>query len=247
MTENLNEITALIVDDEQKGRDTLQHLLGEYCPHVKVLGQVDSVDAAAAFIKAQQPALVFLDVEMPRGSGFDLLKQFDPVPFRTIFVTAHQHYAIKAIRFAAVDYLLKPLDVEELIAAVSKPSNFSAQSQQYQQLTEQLEQQRLHRIAIPVRDGLTFLDVNEIIRMQADRSYTEIYTTGGMFLASRNIKEFEELLAEQRFFRAHHSHLINLAHVRHLSRNDGYMILMSDGSQVELSRRRKEQFLAVMH
>lgn len=243
----LQEITALIVDDEQKGRDTLQHLLGEYCPHVKVLGQVDSVDAAFDFIKTHQPALVFLDVEMPRGSGFDLLKRFDPVPFRTIFVTAHQHYAIKAIRFAAIDYLLKPVDVDELIAAVAQTVNTNSQHQQLQQLGDQLEQNRLQRIAIPVRDGLTFLDIHNIIRMQADRSYTEIYTTTGQFLASRNIKEFEDLLTEQRFFRAHHSHLINLAHVRHLSRNDGYMILMSDGSQVELSRRRKEQFLAVMH
>lgn len=243
----MSTIKALIVDDEKRGRDTLQHLLKEHCRGVEVIGQADSVESAFTFVKENQPGLVFLDVEMPRGSGFELLKRFDPVPFRTIFVTAHQHYAIKAIRFSALDYLLKPVDVDELISAVSKATNSMAQPHQYQQLSDSLDGVRLHKIAIPVRDGVSFISIQDIIRMQADRSYTLIFTTTGQMLASRNIKEFEDLLAEHRFFRAHHSHLINLEHVRHFSRIDGYTIQMSDGSEVELARRKKEQFLVVMH
>ncbi len=236
-----------IVDDEKKGRDSLQHLLLENCSGVEVIGQADSVDTAFDFISKYQPDLVFLDVEMPRGSGFELLKRFEKVTFKTIFVTAHSHYAIKAIKFAAIDYLLKPVDVDELIAAVEKAKGTNHVQQQYSGLLENLENIRVGKIAVPVRDGVTFVHPRDIIRLQADGSYTHIYTAKEKYTASKNIKEYDDLLSDMNFFRAHNSHIINLDHVRHFSRIDGYFAIMSDGSSVEVSRRKKDQFLQLMN
>lgn len=239
---------ACIVDDEKKGRDTLQKLLEEYCKDVEIVGQADSVDTAFQCINTVHPDLVFLDVEMPRGSGFELLKRFEKVSFKTIFVTAHNHYAIKAIKFSAVDYLLKPVDVDELVNAVGRVRNSPAvQQANYFGLFENLENNRTGKLAVPVKDGVAFIHANDIIRMQADGSYTHIYTMTEKYTASRNIKEYEDMLQDMHFFRAHHSHLINLIHVKHFSRVDGYFALMSDGSSVEVSRRKKDHFLQLMN
>jgi two-component system, LytTR family, response regulator len=240
---------ACIVDDEKKGRDSLQKLLEQYCSEVQVVGHADSVENAYQFITRNKPDLVFLDVEMPQGSGFELLKKFDKVPFKTIFVTAHQHYAIKAIRFSAVDYLLKPVDVDELVLAVQNAAQASGYNNhnQYSALLDNLEHQKPGKIAIPVKDGVTFIDPCDIIRLQADGTYTHIFTGDGKYTASRNIKEYEDLLSDQFFFRAHNSHLINLKHVKHFSRVDGYFVQMSDGSSVEVARRRKDEFLQLMN
>lgn len=240
---------ACIVDDEKKGRDSLQNLLQQYCSEVEVIGQADSIESAYQFITKNKPGLVFLDVEMPQGSGFELLKRFDKVPFKTIFVTAHQHYAIKAIRFSAIDYLLKPVDVDELIAAVDNAkSGFSSNyHQHYSALFENMENSRQGKIAIPVRDGVAFVSPADIIRLQADGPYTHIFTLTDKFTATKNIKEYEEMLHDYNFFRAHHSHLINLKYVKRFSRLDGYSAQMTDGSVVEVSRRKKEQFLELMN
>ncbi|MBK9320397.1 MAG: response regulator transcription factor [Bacteroidetes bacterium] len=239
---------AIIVDDEKSGRETLQRLLEENCKSVQVIGQADSVDTAETLIGKLQPDLIFLDVEMPRGSGFELLKRFERPSFKTIFVTAHQHYAIKAIRFSAADYLLKPVDVDELIAAVEHvESKTNDNSEQYAQIVRSIDERKTDKLAVPVKDGLSFIPVEEIIRLQADGSYTHIFTAKDKYTASRNIKEYEELLQDQQFFRAHHSHIINLRFVRHFSRTEGYFVTMSDGSVVEVSRRKKELFLQLMH
>jgi two-component system LytT family response regulator len=239
---------ACIVDDEKKGRDSLQKLLEEYCSEVDIIGHADSVENAFQFINKNKPDLVFLDVEMPQGSGFELLKRFDKIPFKTIFVTAHQHYAIKAIRFSAIDYLLKPVDVDELIAAVQNAMSTERHYHiQYSGLLENLEHHGPNKIAIPVKDGVSFIDPGDIIRLQADGTYTHIFTGTNKYTACRNIKEYEDLLSDQYFFRAHNSHLINLKHVRHFTRVDGYFVQMSDGSTVEVARRRKEEFLALMN
>ncbi|CAN5585710.1 LytTR family DNA-binding domain-containing protein [soil metagenome] len=242
-------LKAFIVDDEKKGRDSLYRLLEEYCKNVEVIGDADSVESAYLFIIKHSPDLVFLDVEMPGGSGFELLKKFEKINFKTIFVTAHSHYAIKAIKFAAVDYLLKPVDVDELIAAVSHVEEMPAGAalQQYAGLLENVDHHRSGKIAIPVKDGVAFINPTEIIRLQADGSYTHIYTCTGKYTASRNIKEYEELLQDLNFFRAHNSHLINLSHVKHFSRAEGYFAQMSDGSSVEVSRRKKDHFLQLMN
>jgi two-component system LytT family response regulator len=243
----MEKLRAVIVDDEQSGLDSLRLLLEENCHDVEVVDQAGSVDQAVEVIRLHNPDLVFLDVEMPRGSGFELLKRMDRPSFKTIFVTAHNHYAIKAIKFSAADYLLKPVDVDELIASIGQiRSNVGDWPARYQNLAETIDHQKLSRLAVPVKDGFAFISPDEIIRLQADGSYTHIFTCNDKYTASRNIKEYEDLLQDRGFFRAHHSHLINLSHVRNFSRTEGYSVVMSDGSVVEVARRKKDQFLQLM-
>ena len=153
-------ITALLVDDEKKNRDSLKKLLAEYCPAVEVVGEAASVNEALSFLNRQRPQLIFLDVEMPNGSGFDFLRQVDKVDFKIIFVTAHSHYAIKAIRFSAVDYLLKPVDTDDLIEAVKKASeeNHINREDHYKGLLNNLNNADTYKLAIPIKDGFVFLN-----------------------------------------------------------------------------------------
>jgi len=241
-------ITALIVDDEKKNHESLLGLLKEYCPTVKVIGQASSVEEALQSISKQKPQLVFLDVEMPNGTGFDLLRKVPTIDFKIIFVTAHAHYAIKAIRFSAVDYILKPIDTDDLVHAVEKVTAElgSSEPSQYNALLENLNTTSTYKIAIPVKDGYAFLMPEEIIRLHADGAYTHIHTAEEKFTGTKNIKEYEDLLSEYGFFRSHNSHLINLKHVKRFSRLDGYFVHMSDNSVAEISRRKKEEFIGMM-
>jgi two-component system LytT family response regulator len=240
-------ITALLVDDEKRNRASLTKQLNEYCPSVQVIGEADSVDQALEIIHKKHPQLVFLDVEMPNGSGFDLLRKIDNINFRVIFVTAHSHYAIKAIRFSAVDYLLKPVDTDELITAVRNATAHNPDHPtQYKGLLENLKPESIKKIAVPVKDGFAFLEPDEIIRLQADGTYTHIYTLTEKYTGTKNIKEYEQLLSDLNFYRSHNSHLINLKHVKRFSRLDGYFVHMSDNSTAEISRRKKEEFIELM-
>ncbi len=241
-------ITALIVDDEKKNRDSLRKLLKENCPHVNVVGEAGSAEEAVGLFKQHHPNLVFLDVEMPNGNGFDLLRQLNEFNFKVIFVTAHAHYALKAIKFSAIDYLLKPIDVDDLIAAVKKAEDeihFNHRNHN-DKLLYNLEPGTIHKLAIPIKDGIAFLAPDEIIRLEADGNYTHIFSSGHKFTATKNIKEYESLLLEFNFFRSHNSHLINLNHVKQFNRVDGYFVQMDDGSVAEISRRKKEEFFELM-
>ncbi len=240
--------TALIVDDLKKNRESLQKLLTEYCPQVSVTGNAASVAEAIRFFEHNHPNIVFLDVEMPNGSGFDLLRQLKQINFKVIFVTAHAHYALKAIKFSAVDYLLKPIDVDDLVEAVKKAEreiHFNHQAQN-DRLLHNLEPGNVHKLAITVKDGTVFLGPEEIIRLQADGTYTHIFLKDQKFTAAKNIKEYEYLLLEYNFFRSHNSHLINLNHVKQYNKNGGYFVQMDDGSTAEISRRKKEEFFELM-
>ena len=241
-------LTTILVDDEQKSCILLRKLLNKNCDSVEVIGEAYDVEAALKLIVDKKPDLVFLDVEMEGESGFELLRQLQPIPFKIIFVTAHLHYAIKAIKYSAVDYLLKPVDSADLMDAVKKITLEKDRdtSIQYREFLNSLESGTVFKLAIPVKDGLVYLNPEEIIRLEADRAYTVIYTNEKEYLASKNLKEFEIILTGEMFFRAHNSHLINLNHVKKFIREDGFFVLMSDGSKVEISRRRKEEFLEIM-
>lgn len=241
-------LSALIVDDEKKNRESLKKLLNEYCPGVNVLGEADSVNEALLFLNKQKPQLVFLDVEMPNGTGFDLLRQIEKIDFKIIFVTAHSHYAIKAIRFSAIDYLLKPVDTDDLIDAVKRASEETNTNHhvQYKGFLNNLNNTNTQKLAIPIKDGFAFLAPEDIIRLQADGTYTHIFTKDEKYTGTKNIKEYEQLLADKNFFRSHNSHLINLKHVKKFSRVDGYFVQMSDSSVAEISRRKKEEFMELM-
>ena len=241
-------LSTILVDDEMRSCEILQKLISKNCTNIEVLGVANDVESAYRLIIEKNPTLVFLDVEMEGESGFQLLRKFQQIPFKIIFVTAHLHYAIKAIKYSAVDYLLKPVDSDDLKEAVNKITLEIDRdnSVQYRDFLKNLEIGAVFKLAIPVKDGLVYLNPEEIIRMEADRAYTIFYTTEKEFLASKNIKEYETILGEEMFFRAHNSHLINLNHVKKFIRDDGFYALMSDGSKVEISRRRKEEFLEVM-
>jgi len=242
--------TAIIIDDEQKGRIALKQKLLDYCPGIKLIGEADSGMQGIELIGQLHPDIVFLDIEMPGMDGFEMLKNIAEKKFHIIFTTAYDHYAIKAIRFAAFDYLLKPVDIEELKMAIERIANSQPQSQVKK--LEVLEQNlfantSLKKIAIPTLDGLLFFDIKDITHLEAQSNYTEIHFSNNQkLLACRTLKEFEELLPSEIFFRPHHSHIINLSFIKRYIRGDGGQIELQNGTVVSVSRKKKEEFLKVM-
>ncbi|MBL0183487.1 MAG: response regulator transcription factor [Chitinophagaceae bacterium] len=241
-------ITAIIIDDEAKGRLALRQKLNSYCPNVNILAEaVDGIEALAA-IEKLHPQLIFLDIEMPKMNGFEMLNNIKEKKFQIIFTTAYDQYAIKAIKYAAFDYLLKPVDIEELKTAVSRADN--SENQQTKKQIELLQQnmehpkKQLNKLAIPTLEGLLFFDINDIIHLEANSNYTFIHFSGNpKITASKTLKEFEEILPESIFFRTHHSHLINLNYIKKYIKGDGGQIEMQDGTYIDVSRRKKEEFL----
>ena len=187
---------------------------------------------------------------MPKGNGFDLLEKFDQVNFEVIFTTAYGHYAIKAIKFSALDYLLKPIDIDELNIAVRKvedqinSTKDEQENESIKTLIENLNNTSMKKIAIPDLEGITFVDIDDIIRCEADRNYTCIHLKNGRkLLSSKVLKEYEKLFADYQFIRLHNSHIINLSHVKRYIKGEGGTVIMSDESSVDVSRRRKSEFL----
>lgn len=241
-------IKAIIVDDEKKSRVILARLIETYCSTIKIMELCDSVDAAIKAIKKFDPDLVFLDIEMPFENGFALLEKIKPTTFQVIFITAYDHYAIKAIKYSALDYLLKPVDSDELIVAVDKMEALintkPIQFPDFEVLLSNLKKGGRAKIAVPTFDGLRMIYVEEIIRCIADESYTEIILSNGdKVTVSRILKDYEDLLADLNFFRVHNSCLINLAHVSKYVKGDGGNVIMTNGESVEVARRKKNELL----
>ncbi|PUZ29499.1 DNA-binding response regulator [Chitinophaga parva] len=249
----MSEIKALIVDDEQHCIEALQTMLQKKCPGVTVVAGARSVKEARTLVEELQPDLVFLDVEMPHQNGFELLKLFDKINFDVIFTTAYEQYALKAIKFNALDYLLKPFSIKELQDAIEKFREKRSGSLPREANDSPLEvflqnmktlQQNHKKIALPTINGLVFMPVQNIVRCESTGNYTKIFFTDKKHLmVSKPLKEFEELLTDINFFRIHNSHLINLQQMQSYIQGEGGFALMSDGTQVEVSRRRKAEFL----
>jgi two-component system LytT family response regulator len=242
-------VKALIIDDEQKARSILEHYIKSFIPGITELRKADSVDAALAMVADFDPDIVFLDVEMPHRNGFDFLSAVKDPRFDVIFTTAYNQYAIQAIRFSALDYLLKPVDPEELKAAVQRHIERKVpgegREQLYGNLVDNINKKdvRDFRIAVPSSDGIHFFMIEEIIRLEADSSYTHIHLKDRKpFVASKTLKHFEEMLDEFGFIRTHKSHLVNPHFISRIS-NDNEYVLLRDGSRVEVSRRKKEEVL----
>lgn len=241
-------LSALIIDDEKNGRENLSGLIKSHCPQIKMVGEANSVTQAIREIQEKQPQLIFLDIEMPGGNGFQLLEHFKDFPFEVIFVTAYDNYAIKAIRFSASDYILKPINLNELIAAIDKVSQRISNQDENQRI-RQLYQNTLHpanpKIGLPTVDRVEFVEVKSIIRCQGESNYTHLYFTDKKpLLVAKSLIEFEELLAEYGFIRIHKTHLVNLHHVCSFTKNDGGILNLSNGDSVCISRRRKDSTLA---
>jgi len=246
------KLITVIIDDEHDAVDFITTIIGEYCPELEVTGKAHNVKEGVDLIKEIKPDLVFLDVEMPNGTGFDLLTHFPEKEFDVVFITAFNHYAIKAIKFSAVDYILKPININEFIEAVKRVAqkrnnNLRAGNENFEALLENIRSSHPTRLVIPTSDGREYLNPKDIIRIEADRSYSWFYIVDKKkILVSRHLKEFQDLLNDRNFFRPHNSHLINLDFVKKYVRHDGGYIEMTDGSQIPVSRNRKDLFLAHM-
>jgi two-component system LytT family response regulator len=244
-------IKAVLIDDEKIIIESLGMLLSEHCPDVEVIATADSYREGIRILDEYQPDLIFLDIEMPHGSGFELLERFPDRNFDVIFVTAHSHYAIKAFKFSAVDYILKPVDIQELIQAVGRIKRYRNlernTTQRYRILQENLKAPGPTRLAVPTSKGMDFIHIDDILRIQADGRYSTIFTRDNRnILVARNLGQYSKLLSDGNFFRSHHSHLINIDHIKKYLHRDGGTIILRDGSRVPLARSRKADFLRIM-
>ncbi|MCI4669508.1 MAG: LytTR family DNA-binding domain-containing protein [Bacteroidia bacterium] len=244
-------IKALIIDDEEDARESLRLSLEKFCKEVEILSLCDGPHEGLAKLSELKPDLVFLDIQMPSMSGFDLLEQVGEPDFQVIFVTAHDKYAIKAIRFSALDYLLKPVDIEELVKAVQRAiqkmegKHTSAYKNLFHNLKNRMGTKG--RLAVPTLEGMAFINVSEIIFCEAEGSYTTVYLSQATpMLVSRSLKDFEQMLDPSNYCRVHHSSLINLNHVKKYIKGDGGYVIMDNGSKVDISRRRKEEFMRLI-
>ncbi len=243
---------AIIVDDEDGSITTLQMLLSRYCPEVKVMASFLDPLEAIARIDSFNPDLLFLDIEMPYANAFDLLDKLAPVSFEVIFVTAFNNYALKAIKYAAVDYLLKPVSIEELKFAIGRASKQLELRQNQNEnkrvsgLLENLKQsdKGSHKITVPTKDGFEVEDAKNILYLEASGSYTIMaMNTGNRILVSKGLKELEEILADANFVRVHHSFIVNILQVKEYKKGRGGTIEMKNGDLIEMSVRKKQDFL----
>jgi len=240
---------ALIVDDEAASRETLRNYLTKYCPDVEILGEADGMQTALPAIQKLKPELVFLDVEMPYGNAFDLLESVGEVNFETIFVTAFSHYAVKALNFSASYYLLKPIDIDELISAVEKVK--AAQEERDQAFHTRIlidnlrtTHQQHQKVVLPVLDGFELVTVKDIVRCQANGNFTDFYLKdGGKKMICRTLKFYDEILSELGFMRVHKSHLVNLQYITSYKRGKGGMLSLEGGHTVEVAPSRKTELL----
>ena len=242
-------ISTILIDDERNCTDLLRVMLEKYCPGITVTAVFNDPELALAHIKAERPQLVFLDIEMPRLNGFDLLRACGTLDFKVVFTTAYDQYAVKAFKFNALDYLLKPIDKEELILAVDKVLRASAPA------VERIEAARLlretpmpERIALPVGQELVFVEVAEILYCESDGSYVSVFMQhqARPILLSKSLREFEELLNNPAFFRAHNSFLVNLKQVQKIVRTDGGEIVMRNGKSLPVARAKKAELLGMI-
>jgi two-component system, LytTR family, response regulator len=245
-------MTAILIDDEPHATEALTNMLRMVANDITVIGTTNNAEAGLAMLREQPVDLLFLDIQMPHMTGFELLSKLDEIRFDVIFTTAYDQYALQAFKVSAVDYLLKPIDMDELEAAIQKvrekkqavAPDFSAFERLFQQVQPAQAPQRL---GLPVGDGLTFVAISDIVRLQSDSNYTIFYLSNReKIMVSRTMGEYEQTLPKQQFCRVHHSHIINLAHLRRYVKTDGGYAEMSDGTKVEISRRKKDDFVAML-
>jgi len=240
---------ALIIDDIENSRITLAHDLAEYCPSIQVIGEADGVQNGIEEINDKKPDVVFLDIQMPDGTGFDMLEQIGDFNFQVIFTTALDSFGIKAIKFSALDYLLKPIDPDELIKAVDKLKTSQQKDDVKDSISLLLENMRdikpdNKRIALNSAEKIHMVYIKDIIRCESQGAYTIFYLANKeQILVTKNLKEYEHLLEEHSFIRVHHSHLINFSYLKEYIKKEGGYAVMSDQSQVPVSFRKRNNLL----
>lgn len=244
-------ITALLIDDDANLRNGMKSMLARYAPDIKILGEADSVKTGVKAIQQYNPDVVFLDIQLGDGTGFDILEQIaagrGSLTSHIVFITAHEQYAVKAFRFSALDFLLKPVDPEELEKVAGKIKKVLSVNDNYAHIDLLLENIRkkvdkFKRIALSTSDGIHLFDVSDIIRCEAQDNYTKFYIKDNKpVLIAKTLKEYEDLLSEQGFERIHQSHLINLAYLKSYIKKDGGYAIMADNSHLPISQRKKER------
>ena len=245
-------IRCVIVEDEEIARKVLKSLLAQYCQDVMVCAEADDVASGKTMIEMFRPDLVFLDIEMPGGSGFKLLNSIENIDFEVVFITAYEQFAIKAIRHDALDYILKPIDPKELVAAVEKVKEAKYKKtlkKQYDNLLKNLDPEQLvvRKISISTTDKIHLIDVDDIIRCESDNYYTKIFfKDGNKLLVSKTLKEMDQKLEEYDFVRTHKSHLVNMRCIKNFIK-DEMMVVMTDGTKVPVSKRKKERIMEVIN
>jgi two-component system LytT family response regulator len=243
-------LRALIIDDEANAREKLSFLIERYCSdQVSVIGTCKDGEEAVAAIKQHAPDLLFLDVEMPRMTGFDVLREAGRGHHDVIFTTAFDHYAIKAIKFAAIDYLLKPIDIDQLKEAIARTiekRGTSGAGARVEQLVENVKRgDRPESLSVPSRDGFVMVKVDDIVWCEAVNYYTVFHLFGGKeVVATRTLKDFEEMLGDGGFVRIHHSHMIHIRHMERYIKGAGGQVVMSGGRTLDVSRRKKDELMA---
>ena len=242
----MNNIKAILIDDEERARNTLSSLLLNYCPEIDVLATCSNVPDGVLAINKHKPDVVFLDIEMPDYNGFELLGFFREIDFDIIFVTAYSEYAIKAFEISAVDYILKPIDIDQLKNSVEKLKQKKLHSQMQEQielLKESYKGDDIRKIALSMSNGLTFVEIADIVLLEADGAYTTFYLKDGQkIVVSKKLKFYEDILSNRSyFFRTHRSYFINVNFIKTYSRSEN-AILMENSFSVTISRDRKQEF-----
>ena len=245
----MKTMTAVFIDDESNARNALRQKLISSCPDIDILRECENGEEGIAAIEAEQPDIVFLDVEMPRMNGFVMLQHLKQQNFELIFTTAYDHYAIQAIRFSALDYLVKPIEIKTLQDAIERARERRQKGLPNQRIETLLynlvnDKNQNNRLVIPSHEGLQFIQVNEIIYLEAESNYTSIYLQDdSRVFVSKTLKDFEDMLPSNLFIRIHHSFIINKNHVRKFLKNDGGQVLMSNEKVLDVSRRRRDEFM----
>lgn len=243
-------LKAIIVDDEAKARRILENFITEYCPQLSIVAISEDVPQAVKAIKKSQPDVVFLDIEMPGYNGFQLLEFFEEIDFEIIFTTAYSEFALKAFQVSAVDYLLKPIQIEQLIKAVEKMEKIKGNSlirERLQTLQANLKEHQIKKIVVPVSEGSLFIEVNDITYLKAEGSYVNIFLKdGNKVLVSKNIKDYEnQLTLKEGFYRTHRSYLVNTGYITNISA-DHSEAMLGNHATVSIARERKQDFVHYM-
>ncbi|MBN8790455.1 MAG: response regulator transcription factor [Terrimonas sp.] len=242
-------ITCIIIDDEKNALEMMEWLLKTYCPQVKILDMCNSAEAGIEAINKYHPEVVFLDIEMPKMNGFDMLEQLDKIAFDIVFCTAYDQFAIKAFHYSALNYLLKPVDPDDLQATVKRIEEKKSipTKEQFQLLLQNIQQpqkQTPPRIALSSGDGLIFIATRDIIYCEAESNYTSVVLADGKkIIVSKVLKEIDEALSGPDFFRVHSSFLINLNHIKKFVRSDGGYIIMDNDASISISRSKRQEFM----
>lgn len=247
------KLNCIIIDDESNNIENLRHLLHKCCSDIFVIATATNTDDAIRNIKEHQPDLIFLDIQMPGKSGFEVLKAFPEIFFEVIFITAYDKYGIQAIKFSALDYILKPVEIEELKLAVEKAKSRIEQKNQNQKIDNLLHyikrgQYDSPKIALPTLDEIMYIKTDEIVRCAADSNYTTFYLQNGeKILVCKSLKEYSEILIPYKFVRCHQSHLVNLKFIRSYLREDGGKLLLHDATKIPISRQNKNKVKEILN